>query len=51
MEKNGYFSIGNTAKKEGRETAREIIPWRHFKFDRMRREMDQLWDSFLEGGQ
>ena len=27
----------------------EIKPWRPFEFDRMRREMDRLWDSFLEG--
>jgi HSP20 family protein len=28
----------------------EITPWRPFEFDRIRREMDRLWDSFLEGG-
>ena len=28
----------------------EITPWRPFEFDRVRREMDRLWDSFLEGG-
>ncbi len=27
----------------------EITPWRPFEFDRVRREMDRLWDSFLEG--
>ena len=27
----------------------EISPWRPFEFDRIRREMDRLWDSFLEG--
>jgi len=27
----------------------EITPWRPFEFDRIRREMDRLWDSFLEG--
>jgi HSP20 family protein len=27
----------------------EITPWRTFEFDRIRREMDRLWDSFLEG--
>ena len=27
----------------------ELTPWRPFEFDRMRREMDRLWDSFLEG--
>ena len=29
--------------------ARELTPWKPFEFDRLRREMDQLWDSFLEG--
>lgn len=28
----------------------ELTPWRPFEFDRIRREMDRLWDSFLEGG-
>jgi HSP20 family protein len=29
--------------------AREIIPWRPFgELERMRREMDRLWDSFFE---
>ena len=27
----------------------ELTPWRLFEFDRIRREMDRLWDSFLEG--
>jgi HSP20 family protein len=27
----------------------EIKPWRPFEFDRIMREMDRLWDSFLEG--
>jgi HSP20 family protein len=27
----------------------EISPWRPFEFDRIRREMDRIWDSFLEG--
>jgi len=27
----------------------ELTPWRPFEFDRIRREMDRLWDSFLEG--
>jgi HSP20 family protein len=27
----------------------EISPWRPFEFDRIRKEMDRLWDSFLEG--
>src|SRR5512135_1732690 len=27
----------------------EISPWRPFEFERMRREMDRLWDSFFEG--
>jgi len=27
----------------------EISPWRPFEFEKMRREMDRLWDSFLEG--
>ena len=27
----------------------EITPWRPFEFDRIRREMDRLWDSFFEG--
>jgi HSP20 family protein len=28
----------------------EISPWRPFEFEKMRREMDRLWDSFFEGG-
>lgn len=27
----------------------ELTPWKPFEFDRLRREMDQLWDSFLGG--
>jgi len=27
----------------------ELTPWKPFEFDRMRREMDRLWDSFFEG--
>jgi HSP20 family protein len=27
----------------------ELTPWRPFEFDRIRREMDRIWDSFLEG--
>lgn len=27
----------------------EISPWKPFEFERMRREMDRLWDSFFEG--
>jgi len=27
----------------------ELTPWRPFEFDRIRKEMDRLWDSFLEG--
>ena len=27
----------------------EVTPWRPFEFERMRREMDRLWDSFFEG--
>ena len=27
----------------------ELTPWRPFEFDRIRMEMDRLWDSFLEG--
>jgi len=27
----------------------ELLPWKHFEFDRLRREMDRLWDSFFEG--
>ena len=29
--------------------AREMTLWKPFEFDRMRREMDRIWDSFLEG--
>jgi len=29
--------------------ARELTSWKPFEFDRLRREMDLLWDSFLEG--
>jgi HSP20 family protein len=29
--------------------AREMTLWRPFEFDRMKREMDRIWDSFLEG--
>ena len=27
----------------------EISPWKPFEFEKIRREMDRLWDSFLEG--
>jgi HSP20 family protein len=27
----------------------ELTPWKPFEFDRIRKEMDRLWDSFLEG--
>ena len=27
----------------------ELTPWRPFEFDRIRKEMVRLWDSFLEG--
>ena len=27
----------------------ELTPWRPFEFERIRREMDRPWDSFLEG--
>jgi HSP20 family protein len=27
----------------------ELTNWRPFEFDRIREEMDRLWDSFLEG--
>ena len=27
----------------------EVSPWRPFEFEKMRMEMDWLWDSFLEG--
>ena len=27
----------------------ELTPWRPFEFDRIRKEMDRVWDSFLEG--
>ena len=27
----------------------EISQWRPFEFEKMRKEMDRLWDSFLEG--
>jgi HSP20 family protein len=27
----------------------EISPWKPFEFEKMRKEMDRLWDSFLEG--
>ena len=29
--------------------ARELTPWKLFEFDRLRREMDLLWESFLGG--
>ncbi len=29
--------------------AQELVPWKPFEFDRLRKEMDQLWDSFFEG--
>lgn len=29
--------------------ARELTPWKPFEFDRLRKEMDRLWDSFFEG--
>jgi HSP20 family protein len=27
----------------------ELTPWKPFEFDKLRREMDRLWDSFFEG--
>ena len=36
-------------KREAQKMAWEITPWKPFEFDRIRREMDRLWDSFLEG--
>jgi HSP20 family protein len=36
-------------KKEGSVMVWELTPWRPFEFDKIRREMDRLWDSFLEG--
>jgi HSP20 family protein len=27
----------------------EVKPWRPFEFDKLRKEMDRLWDSFFEG--
>ena len=27
----------------------EVSTWRPFEFEKMRREMDRLWDSFFEG--
>ena len=27
----------------------EISPWRPFEFEKRRREMDRLWESFVEG--
>ena len=27
----------------------ELTPWKPFEFDRLRREMDRVWDSFFEG--
>jgi HSP20 family protein len=35
--------------KGGMSMAWEISPWKPFEFERMRREMDRLWDSFFEG--
>jgi HSP20 family protein len=29
--------------------ARELTVWKPFEFDRLRKEMDRLWDSFFEG--
>jgi len=29
--------------------ARELTPWKPFEFDRLRKEMDRVWDSFFEG--
>ncbi|HUL29744.1 MAG TPA: Hsp20/alpha crystallin family protein [Thermodesulfobacteriota bacterium] len=29
--------------------ARETTLWKPFEFDRMKKEMDRIWDSFLEG--
>jgi len=37
-------------KKEGYIMVWEISPWKPFRdLERMRREMDRLWDSFFEG--
>jgi HSP20 family protein len=27
----------------------ELTPWKPFEFDRLRKEMDRVWDSFFEG--
>jgi HSP20 family protein len=35
-------------KEEGAKVAKEVTPWRPFEFERIRREMDRIWDSFLE---
>jgi HSP20 family protein len=44
-------------RKEGKVMAWELTTWRPFRevapfsdFERMRREMDRLWESFYEGG-
>ncbi len=29
--------------------ARELTPWKPFEFDRLKKEMDRVWDSFFEG--
>lgn len=41
--------FGFKKRKEGLTMAWEISPWRPFReLERMRREMDRLWDSFFE---
>jgi len=36
-------------KRRGGAMVWEVSPWRPFEFEKMRMEMDWLWDSFLEG--
>jgi HSP20 family protein len=49
MKKKDYSLFRKYMKREAQKMAWEITPWKPFEFDRIRREMDRLWDSFLEG--
>jgi len=50
MEENYYFLVKwKFLEKEGGPMVWELTNWRPFEFDRIREEMDRLWDSFSEG--
>jgi HSP20 family protein len=52
LDKRGRMIIflcgGRNLDKGGISMAWEISPWRPFEFERMRRDMDRMWDSFFD---